>query len=90
MEYIAEETPMMSYLNTHMAIEQMRCRIEKEGGTEPRVMIVGPPDVGKTTLSKILINYAVKHGRTPMFVDINPNEVNINVLYKYLNYRNNF
>jgi len=78
-EYIAEETPMMSYLNTHMAIEQMRCRIEKEGGTEPRVMIVGPPDVGKTTLSKILINYAVKHGRTPMFVDINPNEGTVTI-----------
>jgi len=70
---------MMSYLNTHMAIEQMRCRIEKEGGAEPRVMIVGPPDVGKTTLSKILINYAVKHGRTPMFVDINPNEGTVTI-----------
>jgi len=63
-----------------MAIEQMRCRIEKEGGDEPRVMIVGPPDVGKTTLSKILINYAVKHGRTPMFVDINPSEVSLIII----------
>lgn len=78
-EYIAEETPMMSYLNTHMAIEQMRCRIEKEGGDEPRVMVVGPPDVGKTSLCKILINYAVKHGRTPMFVDINPSEGTVTI-----------
>jgi polyribonucleotide 5'-hydroxyl-kinase len=78
-EYIAEETPMMSYLNTHMAIEQLRCKNEKEGIEGPRVMIVGPPDVGKTTLSKILINYAVKHGRTPMFVDINPSEGTVTI-----------
>ncbi|KAJ3050643.1 Cleavage polyadenylation factor subunit clp1, partial [Quaeritorhiza haematococci] len=40
----------------------------------PRVMIVGPADVGKTALSKILLNYAVKQGRKPLFVDIDPNE----------------
>jgi polyribonucleotide 5'-hydroxyl-kinase len=40
-----------------------------------KVMIVGPPDVGKTSLCKILINYAVKQGGKPLFVDIDTNEV---------------
>jgi polyribonucleotide 5'-hydroxyl-kinase len=38
-------------------------------------MIVGPPDVGKTSLCKNLINYAVKQGGKPLFVDIDTNEV---------------
>lgn len=36
----------------------------------PVVMIVGPTDVGKSSLSKILVNYAVRVGRKPIFVDL--------------------
>jgi polyribonucleotide 5'-hydroxyl-kinase len=38
-------------------------------------MIVGPSDVGKTTLSKILVNYGVRSDRKPVLVDIDTNEV---------------
>ena len=38
-------------------------------------MIVGPADVGKTSLCKILLNYCVKGERKPLFVDIDANEV---------------
>ena len=31
---------------------------------------VGPTDVGKSTVSKILLNYAVRLGRKPIFVDL--------------------
>ncbi|KAI1291803.1 Protein CLP1 -like protein [Halotydeus destructor] len=36
----------------------------------PRVMICGPVDVGKSTLCKILLNYATRDGCKPMFVDL--------------------
>ncbi|KAI8822629.1 Pre-mRNA cleavage complex II protein Clp1-domain-containing protein [Fimicolochytrium jonesii] len=78
-EYIADETPMQSYLNVHMALEQMRAAAEASGEEGPRVLIVGPADVGKTSLSKILLNYAVKQGRKPIFVDIDPNEGSISL-----------
>jgi len=70
--YISGETPMVIYLNVHMAIEQMRQKVEKEEprGTGPRVMICGPVNVGKSTLSKILLNYSVRMGRRPVFVDL--------------------
>jgi len=29
--YVASETPMIIYLNAHMAIEQLRQKVEKEG-----------------------------------------------------------
>lgn len=70
--YVSSETPMVVYLNVHMAIEQMRQKVEKEGKNTigPKVMICGPVNVGKSTLSRILLNYAVRMGRRPIFVDL--------------------
>ena len=39
--YISEETPMIMYLNTHIAVDQLRHRREKEGQIGPRV---SPPN----------------------------------------------
>lgn len=33
-------------------------------------MIVGPTDVGKTTICRLLLNYAVRLGRRPIYVDL--------------------
>lgn len=68
--YIARETPMIQYLNTHSAIEQMRATSEKKGTLGPITLVVGPTDVGKSTLCKILLNYAVRLGHRPIFVDL--------------------
>jgi len=40
----------------------------------PRVLIVGPPDSGKTTLAKLLTAYAIKVGKTPILVDLDPSQ----------------
>lgn len=45
--YVAKETPMIFYLNIHTALEQMRTKAEETKTAGPRVMIVGPDDVGK-------------------------------------------
>ena len=34
----------------------------------PRVMIVGPSDTGKSSLARVLLNYAVRQGERPMLV----------------------
>lgn len=75
--YVARETPMIQYLNVHSAIEQMRVKAEERESKGPSVMIVGPTDVGKSTLCRILINYAVRLGHRPIFVDLG---MNINFL----------
>ncbi|CAJ0952851.1 unnamed protein product, partial [Mesorhabditis belari] len=73
--YVSPETPMIMYINLHAALEQLR-RIadnptEKDRvGQGPRIMLVGPTDVGKSTLSRILCNYAVRQNRSPIFVDL--------------------
>lgn len=88
-EYVSEETPMGAYANLHMAFEQMRVRAlsalhgspvpDADYGASaepPRVLVVGPENSGKTTICKILTNYAVRVGqnRSPILVNVDPSE----------------
>lgn len=68
--YISRETPMVQYLNCHAALEQLRVAAEEKDERGPIAMIVGPMDVGKSTLARIFLNYAVRMGRRPLYVDI--------------------
>ncbi|KAG6854548.1 Cleavage polyadenylation factor subunit clp1 [Blastosporella zonata] len=85
-EYVSDETPMAAYANLHIAFEQMRVRAlaaargspprGDEPNDPPRVLVLGPENSGKTTVSKILVNYAVRAGQgwTPLLVNVDPNE----------------
>ncbi|KAJ2870650.1 Cleavage polyadenylation factor subunit clp1, partial [Coemansia asiatica] len=81
--YVAEETPMESYINVHMGLQQLRVQAhgeaEEGSGVAPRVMVVGPEDSGKTSLSRILLNYAVRMEETPLFVDLDPASASVAV-----------
>lgn len=68
--YISKETPMVSYLNCHAALENLRINAEEKDERGPIAMVVGPMDVGKSTLCRILLNYAVRLGRRPLYADI--------------------
>ena len=48
----------------------MRVAAEQSSGGGPITMVVGPMDVGKSTLSRLLLNYAVRIGRRPLYVDL--------------------
>lgn len=75
LSYTSEETAAnVAYVNTHAQLEAMRDAALASQGEGPRVMIVGPPESGKSSLTKILIAYATKLGRTPMWVDLDPAE----------------
>ncbi|KAF7338052.1 mRNA cleavage and polyadenylation factor CLP1 [Mycena venus] len=88
-EYVSEETPMAAYANLHIAFEQMRVRAlrdlrgspvpdyERDKPTDPpRVLVLGPENSGKTTICKLLINYAVRAGQgwSPLLVNTDPAE----------------
>ncbi|CAN0151340.1 unnamed protein product, partial [Discosporangium mesarthrocarpum] len=74
--YVSGDTPMKSFVNTHAQLEARRDKALQalQSGsptaTGPRVMVVGPTDSGKSTLSGILAAYAVRLGRCPTFVDL--------------------
>lgn len=75
-DYVAEETPMMSIANLHFALENLRDKSVASGSVEmgPRVLVVGPENSGKTSLVKMMTSYAVKTGRQPMVVNLDPRQ----------------
>ncbi|KAI0063438.1 Clp1-domain-containing protein [Artomyces pyxidatus] len=86
-EYVSEETPMYPYANVHLALEKMRVRAQRaqhgspapgpdEDAEPPRVLVLGPENAGKTTVCKILVNYAVRAGQdwAPVYVNVDPGE----------------
>lgn len=78
--YVSPETEAnISFINTHAQLEALRDEALKSGGQGPRVMVVGPPESGKSSLAKTLVAYACKVGRTPLFVDLDPTDNFISV-----------
>ncbi|VEU22600.1 DEKNAAC103724 [Brettanomyces naardenensis] len=68
-EYVGEESCIGSYLNLHLSLERMRVSNPNSG---PRVLVIGPKDSGKTSLCRVLVSYAEKMQRRPLFVNLNP------------------
>uniref|UniRef100_A0A6U0IA75 Protein CLP1 homolog n=1 Tax=Minutocellus polymorphus TaxID=265543 RepID=A0A6U0IA75_9STRA len=84
--YTSDETDAnVAFVNTHAQLEALRdealaattasLATERERNEEgPRVMVAGSSDCGKSTLVRTLTSYAVKLGRCPMLVDIDPSQ----------------
>lgn len=70
--YKASETPMVSYLNTHGVLEERRVAAQAAGsaGEGPRVLLAGPTDSGKSTLARVLVNYAARRQWAPLLIDL--------------------
>jgi polyribonucleotide 5'-hydroxyl-kinase len=73
-EYTAEETPMVSYANTHFALDKLRDEASVGRGESPKVLVVGPTNAGKTSLVKLLTAYAIRVGRQPMVINTDSRE----------------
>lgn len=89
-DYVAEhaspdETPMVSYLNLHLALQARRAaaaKAQSRGGYSgssgghlgPRVLIAGPASSGKTSLARTLAALATRCGGQPLVVNADPRE----------------
>jgi polyribonucleotide 5'-hydroxyl-kinase len=73
--YVAEDTPMMSYANLHFTLEKLRQQSEDSQSQGPRILLLGSEDAGKTSLTKILTGYAVRQGRKPIVIGLDPKQV---------------
>lgn len=68
--YKAEETPNVSYVNTHKILHNLREQAKQSAGQGPRVLIAGPTDSGKSTICKMLLNWAVRSGHQATYIDL--------------------
>ncbi|KAF2723848.1 hypothetical protein K431DRAFT_282540 [Polychaeton citri CBS 116435] len=78
-EYVGSETEYaIEWLNVHGILEGMREDAEaapQQGGSGgPRVLVVGPEGVGKSSLVRSLTAWGVKMGRTPTVVNLDSRE----------------
>ena len=68
--YTSDETPMDSYLNIHSQLQRRRELAKVKNAAGPRVLVCGPVDSGKSTLTQILVNYALRLGEKPTLVEL--------------------
>lgn len=80
-EYVGKETPMNSIINTHFALQKIRQDASLSGVTGPRIMIVGPGDVGKSSLAKTLASYAARSMSFPVLCDLDP--AGVSAIYRF-------
>ncbi|KAI0538008.1 Pre-mRNA cleavage complex II protein Clp1-domain-containing protein [Xylaria digitata] len=73
-EPTSDETPMVSYLNLHFKLESLRTAAQKTGQMGPRVLVVGPPNAGKSSLVRTLASWATRMGRQPLVVNTDSRE----------------
>lgn len=96
--YVAKETPMSFYLNVHALLEQERHKAASIGDKGPVTLICGPSDVGKSTLTRILCNYAVRAQRTPLLTELDvgqgcvsvPGTIGLNVIERQADVESGF
>jgi polyribonucleotide 5'-hydroxyl-kinase len=80
-DYVAEhatpeETPMVSYLNLHFALQAQRAAAAGGRGARqgPRVLVCGPAGSGKTSLARTLAALATRAGHQPLLASVDPRE----------------
>ena len=68
---------MYHYINVHSSLNQLRMASLKNKTLGPNILITGSNQSGKSTLCRILTNYSLKLGWTPMLcdLDLNFNEI---------------
>lgn len=68
---------MTSYLNAFFAVETLRNTATEMEDAPPRILLIGE---SRHTVAKILLNYSIRRGKTPVYVDLDCNKVQCHVL----------
>ncbi|PNS18645.1 hypothetical protein CAC42_5184 [Sphaceloma murrayae] len=72
-EYVGSETEaMVEWLSAHGMLDTLREDAGPNGG--PRVLILGSESSGKSSLAKCLTAWAMKVGRAPTYINLDPRE----------------
>ncbi|KAL4486056.1 hypothetical protein ABPG72_003990 [Tetrahymena utriculariae] len=67
-----DESQYPIYANINQYLHELRSQAQDQRKIGPKILICGPNQSGKTTVSKTLTNYCCKLGWTPVLVDLDP------------------
>jgi len=76
---IASDTSMVSYLDVHAMIQKKREEAAQGSKKGPKVILVGPTDVGKSSLTKCLVSWASREKHNVIYIDVDIGQGNITV-----------
>ncbi|KAG8186350.1 hypothetical protein JTE90_005878 [Oedothorax gibbosus] len=65
--------------NIHAQLEDQRTKAQQNNTRGPITLITGPKDVGKSTLTRTLLNYAAQSGRKPLYFDLDVGQSSISI-----------
>lgn len=87
--YVADETPMVSYVNVHAVLERRRRKAKEALAASdapstnppagPRCIVVGPTDSGKSCLVRMLLGWAAREGWKPTYADLDIGQGSITI-----------
>ncbi|XP_015926999.2 polyribonucleotide 5'-hydroxyl-kinase Clp1 [Parasteatoda tepidariorum] len=77
--YIATDTYMILHVILHACLEQMRIAAENDNRKGPVTLVVGPADSGKSSLCRLLLNYAARLGRKPFLIDLDVGQNSLSI-----------
>ncbi|GFT80082.1 protein CLP1 homolog [Nephila pilipes] len=77
--HVVADTLMILYVTLHASLEERRIRAASDNTNGPITLIVGPKDVGKSTLCRFLLNYAVHCGKCPLYIDLDVGQNSISI-----------
>ncbi|KAL0227274.1 hypothetical protein P9112_014598 [Eukaryota sp. TZLM1-RC] len=79
-QYISTDTSMDQYISFHGELEDIRSRAKTDrDGRGPRVLITGPMDSGKSTLTQLLTSWAVRCDHSPIVVDLDVGQNHLSI-----------
>ncbi|CAL1262694.1 unnamed protein product [Larinioides sclopetarius] len=77
--YVLKDTAMILNVVLHASLEERRIQAEAENKEGPVIFVVGPNDVDKSSLCRLLVNYAVRLGRHPLYIDLDVGQTSISL-----------
>ncbi|GBM49859.1 Polyribonucleotide 5'-hydroxyl-kinase Clp1 [Araneus ventricosus] len=77
--YVVKDTAMILNVILHASLEERRLQAEAENKKGPVIFVVGPNDVDKSSLCRLLLNYAIRLGRRPLFIDLDVGQNSISL-----------
>ncbi|GBM80353.1 Polyribonucleotide 5'-hydroxyl-kinase Clp1 [Araneus ventricosus] len=76
---VVKDSAMILNVILHAKLQERRLRAEMENKKGPVILVVGPNDVDKSSLCRLLLNYAVRLGQHPTFIDLDVGQTSISL-----------